>query len=262
MELVTRQDVIAPGERTLEELAADINAGHAKVIEGLALTVRTAIAVGHDLLRAQEMPKSEPWNDWIAQNLPNISETATGRYMRLAYFESKLPPEITTGSATINEKGRVIYSSTIDNAIAYLNAIGARRPQSRHRPTVVPYEEVKRLKKEGLGNNQISDLLGCSVQTVKRASLPKGERSRREAAYRRRKLQREKDARRTALAREAAAHSAQLDEVYSLLRKCLDKAQAVHDRSVRGDYRRHVSAAMARLAEAEDHIGKALRAGQ
>lgn len=249
--------VIPYGKKTLEELADAINEGHRSVCDGMFVTLRKAIMVGELLLEAQEQVPPGQWLEWLNANIEG-SPGNLRQYMRLATYKELLPDNIKNGEVVIGKAGKP-KPAGINTAIAYLRTLPeTHRTPSRRR--TFDYDVVRSLHKKGIPTKELAEMFAVSDGAIRSALLPTSERSRR--GNRRKK---EYAARQRALRRERAAtairqSSGDVTEAYSLLRKCLQRAQAIYERPGHSkETRRHLSRAISRLHEAEDLLTLAMR---
>lgn len=249
----SNQEILEPGERTLDEIAADINAGHQQILEGLSVALQRAILIGEQLLQAREKVEPGTWGAWFDQNI-SFSQQASHNYMRLAEFQHLIPEEIMRPKITNG------IQPGIAKALVYLQRLGVTRDGgSGRRGRRVDVDEVRRLHRQGVRKADIARLLGHSKSSITRVLLPKQTINERRRQEKKKRMAADRALRREKLAAQLAAVSDDLGETYSLLRKTMQRCQMAHDKIESKVIRQSLSAALNRLLEAEEHLNVAQR---
>lgn len=254
---VARGELLPPGERTLEQLADSARAGHARVLSGLSTVLEQAISIGDDLREAQAKVPVGDFRQWVEDNVPEIGIAVAFQYMRLSEFQDLLPHELRRGELE-RRNGKYSRKATIKGALNYLTTLNVSRG-SGGQVVRKDYEEIRRLKTQGLSERDIAKLLVINRKTVQVALMPERDRRKmvRERSRKRREEQRLlKRAQTEKLIRESAPD---LSHSYSYLRKCLQTLQLVHDQLPPSVERRNVASAINHLHLAEDAIGRAYK---
>jgi transposase len=265
---VTEYEVLEPGERTLEELAATANSEYWLSLKAASDMLSHALACGRALLELQKKITIGSWLEWADANL-EVGNHARLTYMRLAEFEHLLPPEIFEPYTGKNNR---VYPASQNRALIYIRGLetvhrpsGGARYGSKKRTSPEVEAECKRLRTQGLSCRNIAELVGISESTVRKAIDP---------AYRARVQKSQDRARKTRLAankalaaqRERVARDrvakqvgGALAETYSRVRKTLDEAQRARMEAEDPIERTAVDESLAYLHRAEDAIVKAMR---
>lgn len=249
-ELALRQDVLAPGQRTLEELAQAVNEGHRKIGTHLSQALEQAIEVGRILLEAKATLKSTPkFTQWLAESV-EVSASRASTYMRLAAYQEHIPAHI----------------ESITDAQKSINGL-PMLARYNNDPRKLDRGPILALKDSGLTLHQIAELVGCSHGTVWAVLNPDAykrsvdKRNRRiSAAKKEARLAKEALARERVLRtthKDLTALSNDLGETYGHIRKAL----SLIDQSTfaNPEMKSAVNDARSKLYEAEDALNKALK---
>lgn len=261
-ELSTEIAVLAPGEKTLDELAEIANGEHAAIGKAFTAAMTSAIRCGEALLEARERVGGEGWRDWAEASL-RFSLTSASHYMRLAAYKDDLPDVVFQPWQGKLGEWR---EPTLTRALPYLKGLPSLF--TRGRPAGLSEEiraEARRLRNKGRTYREISELLGICEASANRICDPEVH-----AQHRRnnKRLAKQKRAARQALMvqqlrtdrdRSAQRAGGALAETYSLIRRALQRADesamATGDPEVRAALRETT----AKLHQAEDAIAKALK---
>lgn len=247
--IVAQQEILEPGQRTLEELAASANAAHRQTVDSLINALQHAIKAGDALLEARQRfspEKGQGWLAWCDDNI-EMSSTTIGKYIRLAYYKHILPQELLDAPYNHNTPGLTV-------ALEYLRGLPKITEQGRTR--AFDWDEARRLKASGLNNQQIAELLGVARGTVRRAVMSASERRKFDARKKRMKAARERAHQRAQIERLNAPPD--LADAYALIRKALQRVQAAHD-STKTSERGGLAHAISSLHRAEDAVARAIK---
>lgn len=270
--VVLDQEVLEPGERTLEELAALAVREHSCVHESLSAAVSHAVACGEAILEAYrriDEANTLKWEDWASENLP-FGQHQASNYMRLAFYKDRLPAEIFAPfrhSASLHNPAGGARMPSVNRALHYVRGLPPIFDSTRK--ARLPNEvrsEVKRLARQGLTQRDIANMMGISNAAVHRISNPSAhKRYLKQSSERRRLLAAAKRAlreqeKRNIRDREAREVGGALAETYALVRKASQKADHALMQAANADARAALKEAANRLFQAEDAIAKALRA--
>jgi transposase len=242
-------EVLAPGELSLNELAAQANREHALAIAAGVSMVEHAIRAGEALLQVRAGCDSGQWAKWVAANLDIGLNTASG-YMRCARYKDVLmsqpkPPE------SLNLAKQVL------NGLPPI--FQGRDPASAERQ-----EQARRFRESGLSVSATAELMGVGVATVMYWT-DEGYRARQQALNRKtqaRKLQErnarlraEQDAAIKRAVKKAGAATAEAWQMAERMQDVLAQAQReTEDREAR----RALSEAGVHYRKMRDEIVRAL----
>ena len=232
------------GELSLDELAAIANREHGLVEHVLNEAGAHALLAGEVLNHAFALVPHGQWQDWLAKNFAGSEGTAT-LYRRMATYRD-----------TLHE-----HNITSVHAAMRLLAEHKLFLERRGGPAQIPpskIEEIRKLRRAGMTQRQIADVVGVHRITVQRYSSP-GAEARLRARERRRKA-REKMAR-TALQRverdrAMARAGGTLAHAYGLVRELaaiVDRTRAAS----RGEVAQDLAEAMGAIYRVEDSIVRA-----
>lgn len=225
---------------SLDELAATVNREHRLCLEDIESALSHAIRAGEALMEAKRFVPHGEWSRWVADNVRGDREKAW-RYMRLAKYQDLIPPGLGQG-----------------DAIVYLRSVV---PSGRSSTASTPvYEEALRLCKQGdMSHEEIGRLLGVHRSTVShwvagtrggnradKMRLARAKRARRAL----RQVERDKAMRRI---------GGKADEAYSLVRRAAQEVDRAMGQAANREQRQRFGAALMKLLEAEDEIGRACR---
>jgi hypothetical protein len=210
-------------------------------------TLVHAFRSGEALLAAREKVPMGEFQSWLAENFAGAQATAQ-QFMRLAYYQDQISQDLRIKDA---------YRS-----LAGLPAIDAKSRRGRKElPDKATINDAARMRKEGMSFAAIGDVFGVGSETVRRWVNPQERKrinAKKRCQYReRREVQAQiKRNRRDAKVRKAGGGTA---EVYSLLRRAAQKAEALRTTGAAGS---EISAALRKtvnhLHAAEDEIVRAL----
>ncbi len=223
---------------TIDELAVEVRAEHARALASASAVVVHAIRCGELLLKAKARIPHGHWRRWVAEKVlaDGLRWSSVNAYMRFARHQAIL------------RDGR---PTTPEDATRLLHG----HADARLDPGV--RDQARELRDEGMTYDQIAEQLAISKGCAWRLTNPHS------YAANRRKKRNESIAAKRALGireRDAAVQrrGGSLAQGYALIRRAaqeLDRALAAAD----SDERQHIVTAIGRLHRAEDSIGCAVR---
>lgn len=242
------QEVLEPGERTLDELATIVNSEHHETLGALLNALQHAIRAGDALIEARQKceERNIAWAGWREDHISFANQTCD-KYIRLAYYKAYLPAELLNAPYEPNRPGLTV-------ALEYLR--GLPRPDWKNANRLLDYEEVRRLHKAGVPNKEIARLLGAAPGTVRRAAMSVSERRKFDYRKTRMKEARVRERQRAEVAQLNAPPD--LADAYSLIRKALQRVQAAHDATKHSE-RGGLGFAITNLHHAEDAVARAIK---
>jgi hypothetical protein len=257
-------EVLAPGELSLNELAAEANREHAAVEDALVGVIMHAIAAGKALLQARRRVALGNWHEWLADNFAGSRELAS-RYMRLAHYE-----DIVLARPWADEQPKVGNQWTHDRgaettrAWEYLRGLPPVSEGRAKRYDEATHEEARRLHTNGVSYREIGRMLGVNHHTIARWCDADYARRRKQEQNRRKKRERAEAARRKAEARDRAIARIKGPgpEAYALLRKAAQLLDRAASESSKPEERAAFLCALDALPKAEDEVVRALRAAR
>ena len=266
-ELAIRPEIIAVGQRTLEELATEANQRHEEAGKTMVSALEHVIACGQTLIEAKQLCMNQKisWKMWVAENIAFSYVTAT-RLMRLAQYKDHLPQEV--NEPWIDARGRAVMPS-VNKALTYISGlpkmVDSRTPASIGRGLDCDNAiEARRLSARGLPARDIAEILGIPQSTIWRYLNPERVRSYNRKAQKKARI-REKEA--AALKREnerkhtdalAKKHGGPISESWASVRRLAQRVEQAR-RQARGEKSKlALREAQHHLYLAEDNIKRAL----
>lgn len=199
-------EVLAPGQRTLGELADTANREHRAAQAAATTMLEHAINTGEALLAARQVCPSNEWERWLRDKV-DFSTGAARQYMRIAHLKHVLA-QCEEPVASITQAKRLLAGLPATNA-------GGNSPlpsQTR--------DAIKDLVGRGFSQHEIARQLGVARTSIRRVIDPDGEKARADASRKRREDRRRAEARlkrasavKQALVKEGEA----FNEAYTLL---------------------------------------------
>lgn len=235
--------VLAVGEKSLVELATEINHGHEATQKAALMTVQRAVEVGEALIQVRGRVKANGWRKWVEGNL-TFSYSVAATYIRLARFKEIVLAE---GVTSIGQAQKLLAD------LPPAHPIGGR-------PTVIPDEirsAMVQLREDGMSYRAIADALGVSDSTVRKEMDREGyNRRMRENAQRR---TRERQEVRLAAERRAAKRASKpLADAYAMAEKMQDVLGQAHAEAPDSEARRALAVAGEHYRKMRDEIVRAL----
>lgn len=260
---VIESEVLEPGEKTLEELAAEINREFSATRASVAQALQHAINCGVFLIEARKRVGYHGWSKWLSQNT-EISIARASNFMRIGAYHDRFPPEVFLPYK--DKLGHTQFPSQ-SRALAYVKGLpplfNEGKGGSRYTPEMK--KEIRKLVADGLSYDQVAKMMGVSAGGVRYTCDPdfakkareKTRESRRKVVAATKALQQQN--RLAEMKRNAEASGGALEETYSLIRRALQKADEAQLQKQSPEYRSAMRETLRMLHRAEDEIAKALR---
>lgn len=227
--MAVAEQVVSESALTLDELAEAGNREHSLIQQFGQSMIECAIRAGDVLLEAKRQVPYGGWMQWIDDNCTFSQKTARN-YLRCARNQDII---------------RDLEITSIERAVKVLERIGRTCAD----PATVA--AIKQLRAEGWSYAKLAQRFDISSGTAHRyANLD---------AQRRRDFERQTVARRRRRDEAIKARGGSISDAYRHVRLALEALQKALDDAERGEAKREINSAMARLYNVEDAIGRAVK---